>query len=116
MPTCDVAIIGAGPGGTTVASFLKKFMPQLDVCLIEKETFPRDHVGESQLPAVSKVLHEMGAWDKVEAARFPVKLGASYTWGKTSEPWVFGFIPASEIGSLDRPGKYEGWRQRVAFQ
>ncbi|MFM8263236.1 MAG: NAD(P)/FAD-dependent oxidoreductase [Pirellula sp.] len=116
MPTCDVAIIGAGPGGTTVASFLKKSMPQLDVCIIEKETFPRDHVGESQLPAVSKVLHEMGAWDKVEAARFPVKLGASYTWGKTSEPWVFGFIPASEIGSLDRPGKYEGWRQRVAFQ
>lgn len=116
MPTYDVAIIGAGPGGTTVASFLKKFMPQLDVCIIEKETFPRDHVGESQLPAVSKVLHEMGAWDQVEAAQFPVKLGASYTWGKTSEPWVFGFIPASEIGSLDRPGKYEGWRQRVAFQ
>ena len=38
MPTYDVAIIGAGPGGTTVASFLKKFMPQLDVCIIEKET------------------------------------------------------------------------------
>ncbi len=116
MPKCDVAIIGGGPGGTTVAAFLKLHMPELDVVVIEKEPFPRDHVGESQLPAVSKILHEMGAWGKVEAAGFPIKLGASYTWGKTSDPWIFGFIPVSEVGSLDRPGKYEGWRQRVAFQ
>lgn len=116
MPQFDVAIIGGGPGGTTAASFLKLYMPELNVVVVEKEVFPRDHVGESQLPPVSKILHEMGVWDKVEAAGFPIKLGASYTWGKTSEPWIFGFIPVSEIGSLDRPGKYEGWRQRVAFQ
>lgn len=113
---CDVVIIGGGPGGATVASFLKLFQPQLNVIVVEREAFPRDHVGESQLPAVSKVLHEMGVWEKVEAAGFPIKLGASYTWGKTTEPWVFGFIPLSEVGSLARPGKYEGWRQRVAFQ
>ncbi len=105
--SCDVAIVGGGPGGTTVASFLKRYSPQLDVVIIEKERF---------LPPTSKVLHEMGAWDKIEAAGFPIKLGASYTWGKTTEPWVFGFIPVSEIGSTDRPGKYEGWRQKVAFQ
>lgn len=116
MPKCDVAIVGGGPGGSTVASLLKLYMPELDVLVIEKEVFPRDHVGESQLPAVSKVLHEMGAWDKVEAAQFPIKIGASYTWGKNSEPWIFGFIPNAEVGSLDRPGTYTGWRQRVAFQ
>jgi flavin-dependent dehydrogenase len=116
MLLCDVAIIGGGPGGSTVASFLKLHMPKLHVVVLEKDSFPRDHVGESQLPAISKVLHEMGAWQKVEAAGFPIKLGASYTWGKTSEPWVFGFIPVGQIGSLERPGKYEGWRQRVAFQ
>ena len=113
---CDVVIIGGGPGGATVASFLKLYHPQLNVIVVEREAFPRDHVGESQLPAVSKVLHEMGAWEKVETAGFPIKLGASYTWGKTTEPWVFGFIPLAEVGSLARPGKYEGWRQRVAFQ
>lgn len=116
MRTADVAIIGGGPAGSTVASFLKIYKPQIDVVIVEKDEFPRDHVGESQLPAVSKVLHEMGAWEKVEAAGFPIKLGASYTWGKTTEPWVFGFIPVTEIGSLSRPGKFEGWRQRVAFQ
>jgi 2-polyprenyl-6-methoxyphenol hydroxylase-like FAD-dependent oxidoreductase len=85
---CDVAIVGGGPGGTTLASLLKKYSPSLDVCIFEKESFPRDHVGESQLPPTSAVLHEMGAWEKVEAAGFPIKLGASYTWGKTMEPKV----------------------------
>ena len=113
---CDVAIIGGGPGGTTVASFLKKYQPSLDVVILEREEFPRDHVGESQLPPASQVLHAMGAWDKVESEGFPIKLGASYTWGKTTEPWVFGFIPDAEIGDATRPGRFEGWRKRVAFQ
>lgn len=113
---CDVAVIGGGPGGTTVASLLKQFNPTLDVVIIERERFPRDHVGESQLPPISQVLDTMGVWDKIESEGFPIKLGASYTWGKTKEPWVFGFIPDAEIGDTTRPGKYEGWRRRVAFQ
>lgn len=113
---CDVVIIGGGPGGSTTASLLRKYNPSLRVVIVEKETFPRDHVGESQLPPIGKVLKEMGAWEKVEAAGFPIKLGATYTWGKTKEPWVFGFIPTAEIGDTRRPGKYEGWRERVAFQ
>ncbi|MFA6044991.1 MAG: NAD(P)/FAD-dependent oxidoreductase [Phycisphaerales bacterium] len=112
----DVVIIGGGPGGSTLGSLLRKYNPELKVLILEKEHFPRDHVGESQLPPIGRVLHEMGAWDKIEAAGFPVKLGATYTWGKTTEPWVFGFIPAAEIKDTPRPGKYEGWRTRVAMQ
>lgn len=112
----DVVIIGGGPGGSTVGSLLRKYNPGLKVLILERERFPRDHVGESQLPPIGRVLDEMGAWEKVEAAGFPVKLGATYTWGKTTEPWVFGFIPDSEIRDTPRPGKYEGWRARVALQ
>lgn len=112
----DVAIIGGGPGGSTTAAYLKKYAPQLRVVVVERESFPREHVGESQLPPIGRVLHEIGAWDKVEAAGFPIKLGASYTWGKTTEPWKFGFIPESEIGDRTRPGKFQGWRKRVALQ
>jgi flavin-dependent dehydrogenase len=32
---CDVAIVGGGPGGTTLASLLKKYSPSLDVCIFD---------------------------------------------------------------------------------
>ncbi|MFZ4573783.1 MAG: NAD(P)/FAD-dependent oxidoreductase [Phycisphaerales bacterium] len=84
--------------------------------VVEKGVFPRDHIGESQLPPIGRVLDEMGAWEKIGAAGFPVKLGATYTSDKTTEPWVFGFIPLSEVRDDPRPGKYEGSRRRVVFQ
>lgn len=113
----DVAIVGGGPGGSTTGALLKKYRPDLRVLILEKEKFPREHIGESQLPAISVVLEEMGCWDKVEAANFPIKLGVTYTWGKTMEPWRFEFIPVSDVPEkAERPGKYEGWRRNVAFQ
>lgn len=83
----DVAIIGAGPAGATAAAILLKYNPTLRVVMIEKEKFPRPHIGESQLPGISAILDEMGVWDKVEAADFPIKLGASYTWGRNQDVW-----------------------------
>ncbi|MCB9934613.1 MAG: tryptophan 7-halogenase [Planctomycetes bacterium] len=112
----DVAIVGGGPGGSTVGALIRKYMPALSVAIIEREAFPREHVGESQLPPVGRVLHDMGAWDKVEAANFIVKLGANYTWGKQTEPWLFGFVSNDQIRDEPRPARYEGWRQKVAFQ
>ncbi|MHA7814092.1 MAG: NAD(P)/FAD-dependent oxidoreductase [Phycisphaerales bacterium] len=112
----DVVIVGGGPSGSTVASLLNKYNPDLKVLILEKAKFPREHVGESQLPGISAILHEMGVWDKVEAANFPVKLGGSYTWGKDSEAWDFDFYPAEEFMDEERPAKYEGQRQHTAFQ
>lgn len=112
----DVAIIGGGPSGSTVASLLKKYNPDLSVMILEKAKFPREHVGESQLPGISAILDEMGVWDKVEAANFPVKVGASYTWGKGDEAWDFDFYPAEEFVDEPRPAKFEGQRRYTAFQ
>lgn len=113
---CDVAIVGGGPAGSTAAALLKKYNSALRVVLIEREVFPREHIGESQLPPIGKVLVEMGVWDKIEAANFIVKLGATYTWGKTTEPWFFGFVPDSEVENNPRPEPHAGWRSRVAMQ
>jgi len=112
----DVAIVGGGPTGCTVASLLRKYNPNLRVIILEKAKFPREHVGESQLPGISAILDEMGVWDKVEAANFPIKLGGSYTWGKDAEAWDFDFYPAEEFTDEPRPGKYEGQRKFTAFQ
>jgi flavin-dependent dehydrogenase len=117
MPTeCDVVIVGGGPAGSTAATLLRKYAPDLHVLVLEKEKFPRDHVGESQLPPVCAILDEMGAWDKVEAAGFPVKIGASLTWGAKAQRFDLDFVPVEEWQDAPRPGTYEGQRRRSAFQ
>lgn len=117
MPTdFDVVIVGGGPGGSTLGGMLRKYDPEIRVLIVERETFPRDHVGESQLPQLSGVLHELGVWDQVERAGFPVKVGATYKWGRNGELWNFNFAKPEEFESLARPGKYEGIRRSTAFQ
>jgi len=113
---CDVAVIGGGPGGSTVASFLRKYDPELRVCVFEKARFPREHVGESQLPSIGHVLNEIGAWDKVEAAGFPIKVGASYRWGTCDQIWDFEFLPLSEFRDQPRPARFEADRRLTAWQ
>ena len=58
----------------------------------------------------------MGCWDKVEAANFPVKIGATFRWGRNPELWDFNFLPAEDYLNEPRPGKYQGQRLRTAFQ
>ena len=113
---CDVLIIGGGPAGSTVGSLLKKYLPSLNILIIERENFPRDHVGESQLTAVCAILDEMGVWDKVEQAGFPVKIGSTYRWGKTDELWQINFLLDEQFKEEPRPGKFEGQRALTAFQ
>jgi flavin-dependent dehydrogenase len=112
----DVVIVGGGPGGSTLAGMLLKYQPKLKVLIIEREKFPREHVGESQLPQVSAVLNELGIWDQVERAGFPVKIGGTYKWGQGDELWDFNFIPPEAFEGQVRPGKYEGVRHATAFQ
>jgi flavin-dependent dehydrogenase len=114
--TVDVAIIGGGPAGSTCASFLMKYAPRTKVAVFERERFPRDHVGESQLPVIGNILNEIGVWDKVERAGFPVKIGATYRWGRTDDLWDFEFIPYGRFDLEARPAKFAGQRTLTSFQ
>ena len=73
---CDVIVIGGGPGGSCAAAFAR--LSGMSVCLVEREEFPRFHIGESLLPQGNAVLRACGAWPKVEAAGFVTKLGAEF--------------------------------------
>ena len=111
-----MAIVGGGPAGSTAATLLKKYAPELRVIVLEKEIFPRDHIGESQLTTIGPVLNEMGVWDAVEAAGFPIKIGASYTWGRNNDRWDLDFYPVELWRDEPRPAQYRGQRRYTAFQ
>jgi flavin-dependent dehydrogenase len=99
-----------------LGALLRKYDPSLRVVILERESFPRDHIGESQLPKIAQILDEMGAWDKVEAANFPVKVGATYRWGNTKGLWKLEFLPVGEFVDEVRPAKFAGQRRATAFQ
>jgi flavin-dependent dehydrogenase len=70
----DVAIIGGGPAGSTAATLLAK--AGRSVVVLEREKFPRFHIGESLLPFSMTALERLGVMPKIEAAGFVVKHGA----------------------------------------
>lgn len=113
---CDVAIVGGGPGGSTCAGLLKRYNPALSVAVFERETFPRDHIGESQLPAISQILFELGCWDAVEAANFPIKIGATYRWGRSDKLWDFEFMPLKDYVEEPRPRPWSHQARQLAMQ
>ena len=60
----DVAIVGAGPGGSAAAHYLAK--GGLDVLLLDKFNFPRDKTcGDALTPRALRVLNEMGVLDEL---------------------------------------------------
>ncbi|HEY7141572.1 MAG TPA: NAD(P)/FAD-dependent oxidoreductase [Methylomirabilota bacterium] len=72
----DAVVVGGGPGGSSTATALAR--ADRRVLLLEREQFPRFHIGESQLPWTNEVLQALGAHDTVAAAGFVRKWGASF--------------------------------------
>lgn len=92
----DVAIIGAGPGGTSAAMFLAKH--GINSLIIEKDRFPRYHIGESMTGETGVVARSLDLESKLLAAKYPIKRGVKVygTGGKNS--W---FVPVM--------GRDEAW-------
>ena len=100
----DVIVIGGGPAGSAAATMLARKGWQVTV--LEREKFPRDHVGESLLPASIPVLEELGALPAVESAGFLPKYGATMVWGSGNAPWSWYFKETSQR----YPHSYQVWR------
>ena len=73
----DVGIIGGGPAGSGLGAYLSK--AGLRCIILEKEIFPRQHVGESLVPSSTRVFRDLGFLETMEAYKFPHKFGAVWT-------------------------------------
>ena len=102
----DVIVIGGGPGGSTAASMLAR--QGVRVVLLERERFPRAHVGESLLPATLPILEELGVLEAVRAEGFVEKYGATMVWGRDREPWSWYFRETNATW----PHAWQVWRPR----
>ncbi len=87
----DLIVVGAGPAGTTLAGITRKLDPKARVLILDKAVFPRHRIGESLLPGMIPVLKELGAYEELNRAGFPRKIGVVFVWGKDRKPWDADF-------------------------
>ncbi len=91
METFDVLVVGGGPSGSVCASRLAQ--KQVRVAVLEKERFPRFHLGESLLPVSMPVLDAIGVFEKAQRLFIP-KYGARFHDDITGRKERFAFAGA----------------------
>jgi len=85
----DAIIIGGGPSGASAASILAEYGHR--VIVLERETFPRYHIGESLIPFTYQPLERLGMIPKMKASHFVKKFSVLFVQpdGKRSQPFYF---------------------------
>ncbi len=98
----DAIVIGGGPSGSAYAITLTR--SGHSVLLLEREKFPRFHIGESLLPYTADVLEQLGLLERVGAGGFPIKRGLELSGSD-------GFLRRVALGEIG--DGYRNWTFQV---
>jgi flavin-dependent dehydrogenase len=99
-----IVVVGGGPGGATTAARLAQHGRK--VVVLEKETFPRFHLGESLLPQSMPILAAVGLESELKA-RFQVKRGARFVDSRTGHPEIVSRYGFAEAFDKSAPSAYQ---------
>lgn len=93
----DTIVIGAGPSGSTASAILAGH--GLRVLTLEREKFPRYHIGESLLPFTCYPLKRLGLLDRMKQSEFVKKYSVQFVSpsGKASQPFYFSTRYEAEV-------------------
>ena len=87
--TYDAIVIGGGPAGSTAAAVLAQ--KGRKVIVLEREKFPRYHIGESLIPYTYYPLKRIGMLEQMKQSHFTKKYSVQFVSisGKQSQPFYF---------------------------
>jgi flavin-dependent dehydrogenase len=85
----DVIVIGGGPSGASAAAILAEYGHR--VLVLEREKFPRYHVGESMIPFTFQPMERLGLVPRMKQSHFQKKFSVMFTQpdGSASQPFYF---------------------------
>jgi len=85
----DAILIGGGPAGSCASAILAEYGHR--VLVIEREKFPRYHIGESLIPFTFGPLERLGMIPKMKASHFQKKFSVTFVQpdGRRSQPFYF---------------------------
>lgn len=103
MDSCDVAIVGGGPGGCATAISLLNHAPSLSVVLIEASSYSSFRVGETLPPPARAILEHLGVWEAFASQPHEQTYGTTASWGADSlQHNEYFFFPANVGWHVDR--------------
>jgi flavin-dependent dehydrogenase len=88
---CDVLVVGGGPAGSTISGLLAE--QGWNVHVLEKDSHPRFHIGESLLPQSIPMLRKLGVLSEVEKIGL-IKYGAELVSHRFRRSQMFYFAKA----------------------